>query len=100
MVVEAARSRGIEVSICGTMGGEPLYTMLLLGLGVHQLSMPPHQLPEIKRVIRGVRAEDARALAAEALRLDTSQAVVSLLDGALRRALPDTPAPVAQDRAG
>ena len=28
------------------MGGEPLYTMLLLGLGMRQLSMPPHQLPE------------------------------------------------------
>ena len=60
MVVEAAQSHGIEVSVCGTMGGEPLYTMLLLGLGVRQLSMPPHQLPEIKRLIRGMRIEAAR----------------------------------------
>ena len=37
MVVAAAGPRGIEVSVCGTMGGEPLYTMLLLGLGVRQL---------------------------------------------------------------
>jgi phosphotransferase system enzyme I (PtsI) len=100
MVVEAAKSRGIDVSICGTMGGEPLYTMLLLGLGVHQLSMPPHQLPEIKRVIRGVSIAEARSLAAEALLLETSQAVVARLDHALRHALPDTPAPTAQDRAG
>ena len=98
MVVAAAVPRGLEVSICGTMGGEPLYTMLLLGLGVTQLSMPPHQLPEIRRVIRGIRAEDAQALAAEALRLDTSEAVVALLDDALRRALPDTPAPALPDR--
>ena len=55
MVVEAAKPRRIDVSVCGTMGGEPLYTMLLLGLGVRQLSMPPHQLPEVKRVIRGIR---------------------------------------------
>jgi len=91
MVVAAARPRGLEVSVCGTMGGEPLYTMLLLGLGVRRLGMPPHQLPEVKRVIRGVRLDGAEALAAEALGLDTSQAVVALLDGALRRALPDTP---------
>ncbi len=77
------QGRGIEVSICGTMGGEPLYTMLLLGLGVHQLSMPPHQLPEIKRVIRGVSVAEARSIAAEALHLETSQAVVALLDSAL-----------------
>ena len=67
MVVEAARKRGIAATVCGAMGGEPLYAMLLLGLGIRQLSMPPHQLPEIKRVIRGIRLEDAEALAAEAL---------------------------------
>ncbi len=59
MVVDAAESHGIEVSVCGTMGGEPLYTMLLLGLGLKHLSMPPHQLPEIKRLIRGMRIETA-----------------------------------------
>ena len=79
------------------MGGEPLYTMLLLGLGVRQLSMPPHQLPEVKRVIRGVRIEQARALADEALRQETAQAVVALLQEALRLAVPDAPSPLARD---
>ena len=65
MVVEASRKHGIDATVCGTIAGEPLYTMLLLGLGIRQLSMPPHQLPEIKRVIRGIRLEDAEALAAE-----------------------------------
>lgn len=92
MVVAAARPRNLPVSVCGTMGGEPLYTMLLLGLGVRQLSMPPHQLPEVKRVIRGIRLEDAEKLAAESLRMETSQAVVNMLREALHRALPDTPA--------
>ncbi|MGP0064444.1 MAG: putative PEP-binding protein, partial [Isosphaeraceae bacterium] len=89
MVVDASRKRGIEVTVCGTIGGEPLYTMLLLGLGIRQLSMPPHQLPEIKRVIRGIRLEDAEALAAEALRRDTARDIAELLEGVLRRALPD-----------
>jgi phosphotransferase system enzyme I (PtsI) len=100
MVVAAAAPRDLEVSVCGTMGGEPLYAMLLMGLGLRHLSMPPHQLPEIKRVIRGIGAEDARAVAAEALRQETSQAVVRLLDEALRRALPDTPAPITRGRDG
>ena len=92
MVIAAAEPRGLEVSVCGTMGGEPLYTMLLLGLGVRQLGMPPHQLPEVKRVIRGIRLDQARALAAESLRQETSGAVIALLHEALRHALPDTPA--------
>ena len=90
MVVEAARNQGIEVSVCGTMGGEPLYTMLLLGLGLRQLSMPPHQLPEIKRVIRGMRIEDARGPGRRGPALDqTAQEVVELLETALRQVLPE-----------
>ena len=89
MVVEAAKSHGIEVSVCGTMGGEPLYTMLLLGLGLKQLSMPPHQLPEIKRLIRGMRIEAARAVAAEVLGLMTAQEVVERLTSALRQVSPE-----------
>jgi phosphoenolpyruvate-protein phosphotransferase (PTS system enzyme I) len=89
MVVEASRKHGITATVCGTMGGEPLYAMLLLGLGIRQLSMPPHQLPEIKRVIRGIRLEDAEALAAEALSRRTAREVVDLLESALRRALPE-----------
>ena len=91
MVVEAARVNGIEVIVCGAMGGEPIYTMLLLGLGLRQLSMPPHQLPEIRRVIRSIRIETARAVAAEALRLETAQAVTALLENALRQAVSDMP---------
>jgi phosphoenolpyruvate-protein phosphotransferase (PTS system enzyme I) len=89
MVVEAAKSQGIEVSVCGTMGGEPLYTMLLLGLGLRQLSMPPHQLPEIKRLIRGLRIEAARAVAGEVLGLTTAQEVVERLTCGLRQVSPD-----------
>ena len=89
MVVEAATSHGIEVSVCGTMGGEPLYTMLLLGLGLRQLSMPPHQLPEIKRLIRGMRIEAARAVAAEVCGLNTAQEVVERLTSALRQVSPE-----------
>jgi phosphoenolpyruvate-protein phosphotransferase (PTS system enzyme I) len=99
-VVAAAEPRNIEVIVCGTMGGEPLYAMLLMGLGLRNLSMPPHQLPEIKRVIRGISAEDARAVAAEALRQETSEAVVRLLEESLHRALPDTPAPITRGRDG
>lgn len=88
MVVEAAKKCGIDVSVCGTMGGEPLYTMLLLGLGLRQLSMPPHQLPEVKRVIRGTRLETAQAVAADALCQKTAQDVVERLESALQQVLP------------
>ncbi|HWE37271.1 MAG TPA: phosphoenolpyruvate--protein phosphotransferase [Isosphaeraceae bacterium] len=100
MVVAAAGRRPIGVNVCGSMGGEPLYTMLLLGLGLRQLSMPPHQLPEVKRVIRVIDLEQARAVAAEALRQDTAEGVVRVLRGALDRALAPaaTATPAAEGR--
>ena len=89
MVVDAAEARGIEVTVCGTMGGEPLNALLLLGLGVRQLSMPPHQLPEMKRVVRAIRADVAKELAAEALGMDSALAVIARLQSALAEAVPE-----------
>jgi len=91
MVVASARAAGIEVTVCGSIAGEPLFTMLLLGLGVEHLSTPPHQLPEIKRIIRAIRLEEARALAQTALEQETAERVIDLLHEAYRRALPEAP---------
>jgi phosphotransferase system enzyme I (PtsI) len=84
LVVEAARPRGLTVNVCGTMGGEPLYAPLLIGLGLRQLSMPPHQIPEVKRVVRGLRRAETEILAAEALGLDSSAEVKLRLVQALQ----------------
>jgi len=51
--------------------------------------MPPHQLPEIRRLIRGIRLETARGVAAEVLRLETAQDVVERLETALREVFPE-----------
>ncbi|WP_337175961.1 phosphoenolpyruvate--protein phosphotransferase [Paludisphaera sp.] len=91
-VVEAAAASGIPCAVCGSMGGELLYTTFLLGLGVRELSMAPHQIPEVRRVIRGVDVGLARAVAAEALTLDTAGEVVALLERALPPAPPGEPA--------
>ncbi len=88
-VVAAADARGIDVTVCGTMGGEPIHALLLLGLGVRHLSMPPHQIPEMKRVVRAIRSDRARELAAEALAMDTAAAVVARLQAALAEAVPE-----------
>lgn len=89
MVVTAAQRRGIEVTVCGSMGGDPFYSMLLIGMGLRQLSMPPHQLPEVKRVIRLIHAEEARALASAALQMGTAAEVSALARAALGRIAPD-----------
>jgi phosphotransferase system enzyme I (PtsI) len=88
-VVMAARKHGTEVSVCGEMSGEPAYTMLLLGLGIQQLSVTPHNIPEIKKVIRSISIEEATHVAQEALRMETARDVNNYLREQTRRILPE-----------
>jgi phosphotransferase system enzyme I (PtsI) len=88
-VVAAARRHGIDVNVCGEMSGEPIYTTLLLGMGLRQLSVTPHNIPEIKKVIRSVTVEEAKQVAEEALRFETARDVASYLREQTRRILPE-----------
>jgi len=54
LAVEAAERRGIPISICGEMAGEPRYAALLLGLGLRALSMAPRNIPVVKQRIRSL----------------------------------------------
>ncbi len=88
-VVRAARKHGVEVNVCGEMSGEPIYTTLLLGMGLRQLSVTPHNIPEIKKIIRSVTAEEAGQVAQEALRMETARDVNNFLREQTRRILPE-----------
>ena len=54
MAIQAADRKSVPISMCGQMSGNPLYTMLLLGMGLRQFSVPPSAIPEIKNVCRSV----------------------------------------------
>ena len=88
-VVQAASKRNVAVNVCGEMSGEPLYTMLLLGLGIRQLSMAPHNIPEIKKVIRSITIDEATQVAHEVMRLETARDVNNYLREQTRRVLPE-----------
>lgn len=79
MTADAGRQAGIEVSVCGEMGANPLAVFLMLGLGITAFSVSASSLPEIKKVIRSVPYADARAAAVEALEADTPHEVVTRL---------------------
>jgi phosphotransferase system enzyme I (PtsI) len=88
-VIRAARTNEVAVNVCGEMGAEPLYTMLLLGLGIRQLSVTPHNIPEIKKVIRSVTLDEAAQVAREAMRMETARDVNNYLREQTRRILPE-----------
>ncbi len=60
-VIEAGARHGVEVSMCGEMSGEVVYTIPLIGLGLRTFSISPPTIPEVKKVIRSVKLQDAAA---------------------------------------
>ena len=77
--IDAAHNRGIKVSMCGEMAGDPAVTVLLLGLGLDEFSMATSSIPAVKSVIREVNFSDCRSLADELLKGVSSMANKALL---------------------
>lgn len=75
LVCDAGRAAGIAVSMCGEMAGEPLYALVLLGLGMTELSMNGGSIPLVKRVLRQASAADGRRLVERLLELTAADEI-------------------------
>jgi phosphotransferase system enzyme I (PtsI) len=79
-IVDTGHAKNIKVSVCGEMAGDPLFTPLLLGLGVDELSMTPTLMPAVKFLIRALKLSDARQLAADALAQSDPKKTYALIE--------------------
>ena len=89
MTVDAARTAGIHVGLCGEMGGDISVTPLLIGLGVDELSCGAAVLPRVKRAICSLDMAACRALAEEAMKADTGAAVLAQCEQVARASYPE-----------
>ncbi|MEM1181547.1 MAG: phosphoenolpyruvate--protein phosphotransferase [Acidobacteriota bacterium] len=78
-VIKSARDAGIEVSLCGEMGGDPRLTPILLGCGLRRVSTSPRQVPAIKRRIRELSVEGLEEIVDECTRLSTAAEIDAYL---------------------
>jgi len=78
-VVNEANHQGIPVTVCGEIAADPRFTPLLLGLGVHELSVALHKIADIRAAIRSSSIVRATALAEKALHLSSAEAIDELL---------------------
>ncbi len=73
--VQAAHDAGISVALCGEMAGDPLCTVILLGLGIEEFSMNPRSIPVIKKVVRSLSLKEAKSDLKKVLQMTTAKAV-------------------------
>ena len=61
VVAEIHKSRK-WVGLCGDMAAEPRNLPVLLGLGLDEISVPPHSIPELKNAVSGLSSDACKEL--------------------------------------
>ncbi len=88
-VINAAKSAGKPLTICGELGGDPLATCLLLGLGLEgELSMEPHSIPKVKKILRKANLQRAKSMAEKALTMTSTEEINQFINNEMRAWFP------------
>ncbi len=88
--LDIAAQAGVSASVCGQMSGSVMYTQLLLGFGLRELSVPAAVIPEIKQAVRSVSIADCQAVAKRVLEMNSARDVKAFLRDQKRRLLAET----------
>lgn len=91
-VIQAATFRKRSFSVCGAMASDPLAAVLLVGMGMRNLSMEASAIPEVKAALSRVslqEAEDAAGMAFEATTANELESGLRRRFGALLRDILD-----------
>lgn len=78
-VVNVARGAGKEVCLCGEMASDPIATLLLLGMGLDELSLSPLFIPVVRKLVRESNYHAARHLAHDVLQMATVKEIKGYL---------------------
>lgn len=88
-IIKAGHAHNIPVSMCGEMAGDPVATLLLVGLGLDEFSVAPIMLPEIKKIIRSVSVTECEEIARRVLEMKTEEDIRDFLRVNLHAMVPE-----------
>lgn len=74
-VIDASHEQGKFTGMCGELAGDPVATMILLGLGLDEFSMTASSIPLIKNILRSVSKAECEEVANKALTMDTAEEI-------------------------
>ena len=83
--VRAAKKAGRPLGICGEMAADPVCALVLIGLGIDQLSMGSFYIPSIKRLVRSIEYAAARDMARKVLEMPSAQEIKGYLFGMMKK---------------
>lgn len=88
-IIDDGHRNNIWVGMCGEMSGDPMFALILLGMGLDEFSMPSKNILQIKHLVRSVTTEQAKAVATAALSFSTAKEVEEYSSNKLRELVPE-----------
>jgi phosphocarrier protein FPr len=82
-VVKAAHGHDLAVEVCGEAAGEASLVVLLVGLGVDELSVAPARLDEVRTVVRQISSAEAAQAARWAVAAESARQALGFADEVL-----------------
>ncbi len=86
MISLSANKADINISLCGEMGASIIYCPVLLGLGIHSLSMSKTSVPTIKKTIRLLKMSECKKLVDVLFETDDTEEKKIIIDKFLKKA--------------
>ena len=86
-IVAGARAARIPVAVCGELAADPVGALVLVGLGVDELSADPNAFDDIRTALAGSTMDELRGLATAALHANDAAAVRRLAAPLVARGL-------------
>jgi len=87
--IKAGHKHNVKVGLCGELSSNPYAIILLVGLGIDELSTSYVSTSLIKRIIRDIDYKKAGELAKNACRMETAFEVEAYLEKEVRLNFPD-----------
>ena len=78
-IIDSAKKHYKEIGICGEIGGDPLFSSLLFGMGIDYLSMSSSRLTEVRYLLQHLLLEDAKKLSEKVLQLKDAGEIMECL---------------------
>lgn len=81
--IKSASDRGIWSGMCGEMASDPYAAVILMAMGISELSMSAPSIPRVKEMLRSVTYEGAQKHLAKVMEMETGEQVLKYLHEAL-----------------
>lgn len=86
-VIEEAHKAGKFAGMCGEMAGDPAAALLLVGLGLDELSMSASSLLMVKKIVRSISQQDAKKVAEHAMTLSSAAEIQAYCEKTLQNVI-------------